>query len=141
MRLQSAAKWAKNVGVMSIIMLILLLIIFIVAIFITNKASRYAGSYGYYEAHSVSSSVTFVMIAMYLVIVGISIYPITRLLGFKSKVDAAIASNDSNIMAEAYHKLSGYFIFSGVMSIIGLFFMVIYTIAVIAGANTVSHYI
>lgn len=144
MRLQSAAKWAKNVGVCGVIMLILLLIMFVIIGITASKASHYAGSYGGYYAYqtasTASSAITITMIISYLVVVGLSIYPLSRLFGFKKFVDNAFASNDSNLMAEAYHQMDGYFKFTGIMSIIGLVFMVFYLIIMVFAVNQASRY-
>ncbi len=141
MYLQSSAKWAKNLAVCFVIMLILMLIMFIIAMISLGKVGHAASSYGYYGASSASSAANTIMIVIYLIVVGIYIYPITRLFGFKKFTDNALASNDSNLLAEAHHKLDGFFKYVGILSIIGIVFMVFYLIVMAVAMNHASSFL
>ncbi|MBE8712497.1 DUF5362 family protein [Sphingobacterium hungaricum] len=124
--LSNVAKWSGFISLTTLIMLGFILVALIFGIF----ASGFAAIFSEYGLSGASLVGLFIF---YIIILGIAIIPTLWLYKFSQNTKKAIASRDSNQIAEAFNYLSKYYTFSGVALLIVLGFYAIIIVFMIFG--------
>ena len=117
--LQGAAKWINFIGILAAIFCGILLLFSLYLIF--NGLA--------------------IVTLPYLLVIALYIYPILKSLGMKKHVDAAIASNNNEELAQGLGELKGLATFMGVLMIIALVVVVIALIVTISTAGSLMRMI
>ena len=109
--LSSSAKWAKFLAIVGFVFIGLLVVIAILA---GTVLATMGGTYGIGGG---------VVTIVYLIIAAISFIPTFLLFKFATKLQTAIRTNDTPTLTESFNYMNKYYLFSGVLTIIGLAFI------------------
>jgi hypothetical protein len=138
--LAEAARWAKFLSIMGFIMcgLIVLIGIFFSSFF-SMFSTRYGGNSPYDEFPASTSGLGATMAVFYIIIALIYFIPVLFLFRFATKMKAALASNDQEILNNSFQNLKASFRFVGILTIIMLCFWVLAMIVALLGVATGSN--
>lgn len=135
--LNQAASWAKFISIMGLISLGLVVCIYLVLAIVGSSVGSIAMSqvpemaaYGA-GAMAVFSWSMFIVI---LIVCGIAVIPYAYQFNFARRVRKAFEIKDMAMLAQGFRALKNYYVFTGIMLIITLAFMLIGIIIVIATA-------
>ncbi|MGZ8516752.1 MAG: DUF5362 family protein [Chitinophagaceae bacterium] len=134
--LAEAAKWAKFLSILGFIMcgLIVLIGIFFGSFF-SMFSSRY-GSSQYNDLPASSTGLGAAMAIYYVVIALVYFFPCLFLFRFATKMKTALGSGDQEVLNSSFQNLKASFRFVGVLTIIGLAFLVLALVVGMLGFAT-----
>ena len=129
--LGETAKWAKFLAILGFIMCGIIAIVALFAgSFLSSSLSRFGGGEG--------TAVSGVLVTIiYLGIVLLYFFPCLYLFNFASKMQAAIRSNDQQLLTTSFRNLKSCYRFVGILMIIVLsFYAILLIIGIVAAAAT-----
>ena len=129
--LGETAKWAKFLAILGFIMCGIIAIVALFAgSFLASSLSRFGGGEG--------TAVSGVLVTIiYLGIVLLYFFPCLYLFNFASKMQAAIRSNDQQLLTTSFRNLKSCYRFVGILMIIVLsFYAILLIIGIVAAAAT-----
>lgn len=119
--LNETARWAKFLAVVGLILLALTVLTGIAATFFMAPAFRGALADDYRTPMTNFENMgAVVMLAVYLVIVLIALFPMLFLLRFANKMKKALATNDQTLLNISFQNIKAYFRYLGIITIIVL---------------------
>jgi hypothetical protein len=130
--LLSIAGWAKFIAIIGLLFLIFLVI------FGFSFGTTLAKLSSYSKLNVPGTFFSIIFGVTYLIMGAIYFYPLWALLKFSNLAKKAIARNDENLLAKALSFLKGHYTYIGVLTIIGLIFLVFEIIFVIIAASASS---
>ncbi|HKZ67191.1 MAG TPA: DUF5362 family protein [Chitinophagaceae bacterium] len=137
--LAEAAKWAKFLSIIGFISCGFLVLI---GIFFGSFMSMFSSQYGnnpYSELPTSSPEFGAAMAVVYIIIALIYFFPCLFLFRFATKMKAALASNDQEVLNTSFQNLKASFRYVGIITIVMLAFWVLAFIVGLLGAATGSN--
>jgi hypothetical protein len=132
--LSEAARWAKFLSIVGFIMCGLIVVL---GIFASTMLAKMTGQYGRYENEiDMSGAVATTAAITYIIIAVVLFFPYLFLFRFATKMKAALASNDQEVLNGSFQNLKVMFRYVGIITIIGLAFNAIIFLIYFASASS-----
>lgn len=134
--LAEAAKWARFLAVVGLVSLGFLVLAGIAFSVTLSRANRFGNSGFSSTAYGVGYSTG--MALFYLVIAIIYLFPLLYLLRFANAAKRALAANDQERLIESFQNLKRFLRYIGILTIIGLAFLILSVVIGIGGVALMS---
>ncbi len=132
--LAEAARWGKFLAIIGFIVCGLVVLTGIFASTLFNLLLNQYDRNPYNELPATTPGFGFVMAIYYIVIAVVNFFPCLFLYRFATKMKTALTSNDQESLNLSFQNLKATFRFIGILTLIGLVFMVLAFLIVILGA-------
>jgi hypothetical protein len=136
LHLAEAARWAKFLSIIGFIMCGFIVLI---GLFFGTFISMFSSQYGrnpYNELPTSSTAFGTAMAVLYIIIALIYFFPCLFLFRFASKMKAALAANDQEVLNTSFQNLKASFRYVGIITIVLLAFWVLALLVGLLGAAT-----
>ncbi|MBP6233305.1 MAG: hypothetical protein KA428_08560 [Chitinophagaceae bacterium] len=124
--LSETAVWARFLGICGMICIVLLIVFgFIISQTVAKQSSQFDEMYRQQGVGLTSRGLGAGMMVMYVIFGLIYFFPCLFIMQFATKMKLALASNDSLLLSESFRSLKKTFRYLGVLTVIGLLFVVL----------------
>lgn len=121
--LKEAAKWAKFLSILGMVLVGLMIIGSVTSITLAGRNYSESNEYGFSPAYY--AGVRFGQTISALIAPVIAFFPLLFLLQFSNKAKAALAADDQTLLSECFQSLKKYFRYLGIIAIIFIVMMVL----------------
>jgi len=129
--LATISRWAKFLSIIGFIFLGL------GVIFVLSAGTLISGMNNYMamnpESYYIPGTFSWMYAFIYLSILVIYFFPFYFLYKFASRTQKALRSNETHTLTEAFNSLKNHYMYIGIITIIGIFFMVLSCIMMFMG--------
>ena len=131
--LAQAAKWGRFLSLIGFVFVALMAVFSLFAGTLFSKTMTSLSGMGGSGTVELSTAFNWVISFFYLLIAALWFMPVLYIYRFSTKMQAALRSNDQQLLNDSFKNLKSCFRFMGIMTIIGLSF---YVLAIIIGLGT-----